>query len=202
MRKNKSKGGLTILAIILCLLLLVLGGYIFYDKVLKENVSTYNYKLSKRTNLQAVRGEYIEVLVDSEGNAYLYTLGNVDSDNSSQIDLNIKKLESQFKVYSPKGYTYFDGSNELKAYKLNIKNILTSYYIHQGNGGFSYFVFLKENGELSYLSYDKLIYDGEIELKDIDNLDNVVSVVENTYSMNPYAITSNGSEILLNDYIK
>lgn len=198
MRKNK----LTKLEIIFGLLLIILGCYMIYDKVLKSDASTYNYKLSKRTNLQAVRGEYIEVLVDTEGNAYLYTLSDVDSDNSSQINSNIKKLESQFKVYSPKGYTYFDGSNELKAYKLNIKNVLTSYYIHQGNGGFSYFVFLKENGELSYLSYDKLIYDGEIYLKDIDNIDNVVSVVENTYSMNPYAITSNDSEILLNDYIK
>ena len=80
--------------------------------------------------------------------------------------------------------------------------MLTVYYVHKGNGGFSYFIFVKDNGKLAYLSYDKLIYDGEIEIKDIDNLENVVSVVDNTYSMTPYVITLDGSEVSLYDYIK
>ena len=149
-----------------------------------------------------VRQDNIEVLVDTDGNAYLYMIDDLDNESNMQIKTNLKNIEKQFKTYSPKGYTYIDGGNELKAYKLDISNVLTSYYVHMGNGGFSYFVFIKENGKLSYLSYDKLIYNGEIELKDIDNLENVVSVVENTYSMTPYVITSDSSEISLYDYIK
>jgi hypothetical protein len=191
-------------------LVLCLGGYIVYDKVLSNNSEPktedntavlYSYDLTKRTTNQATREGYIEVLADTDGNAYLYTSGNLDYETDSQLKANIKKLEEQFETYSPKGYDSY-GSTELKAYKLNMTNVLTTYYVHIGNGGSSYFIFVKENGKLSYLSYDKLINNGEIELKDADNIENVVAVVENAYTMTPYAITSNGSEISLYDYIK
>ena len=200
---KKGNNNLTLLVIILLIIVLGLAGYIVYDRVLNSgSMKSYGYDLSKRTMVQAVRQDNIEVLVDTDGNAYLYMIDDLDNESNMQIKTNLKNIEKQFKTYSPKGYTYIDGSHELKAYKLDISNVLTSYYVHMGNGGFSYFVFIKENGKLSYLSYDKLIYNGEIELKDIDNLENVVSVVENTYSMTPYVITSDSSEISLYDYIK
>ena len=205
---NQEKNNKLVLPVVfLCLLVLGLGGYIIYDKVLNNKeipqtpTSSYDYNLTKRTTNQAVRQDYIEVMTDTDGNAYLYTIGNVDSEDNSQTKTNLKKVEEQFKTYSPKGYNNY-GVTELKAYKLDISSVLTTYYVHMGNGGFSYFVFLKENGTLSYLSYDKIIYDGKIELKHIDNLENIVSVVENTYSMTPYAITLSGNEISLHEYIK
>jgi hypothetical protein len=210
LKNQKNNGGLVALVIILLVLVLCLGGYIVYDKVLSNNSEPktedntavlYSYDLTKRTTNQATREGYIEVLADTDGNAYLYTSGNLDYETDSQLKANIKKLEEQFETYSPKGYDSY-GSTELKAYKLNMTNVLTTYYVHIGNGGSSYFIFVKENGKLSYLSYDKLINNGEIELKDADNIENVVAVVENTYTMTPYAITSNGSEISLYDYIK
>ena len=214
-QENNNKYRMLIaLVIVLFLIILGLGGYIVYDKVLSNNAESntegnnatssttlYSYDLTKRTTNQATRQGYIEILADTDGNAYLYTSGNLDYENDSQLKTNIKKLEGQFEMYSPKGYNSY-GSTELKAYKLNVTNVLTTYYVHMGNGGFSYFVFVKENGKLSYLSYDKLINNGEIQLKDANNLENVVAVVENTYSMTPYAITSNGSEVSLYDYIK
>ncbi len=192
MRKHKS-----ILTIILCILLLVLGSYILYDKVLNNNI--IRYSLANRTYLQAVRLEQAEVLVDIEGNAYLYMF---DDEDNLQVKNNIKKIENKYKTYNPKGYNNTLGEDKLEAYKLDIENVLTVYYVHIGNGGFSYFIFIKENGQVSYLSYDKLIYDGEIYLKDIDDLENVISIVDNTYSMKPYAVTSDGNEVLLSDYIK
>lgn len=69
-------------------------------------------------------------------------------------------------------------------------------------GGSSYFVFIKENVTLSYLSNDSIIYNREINLKNINNLDNVVYDVENTYTMTPYAIDLIGTKISLYDYIK
>lgn len=213
MEQEKNRNGIVVLLVILLIFVLSLGGYIAYDKVLgsksdeytptKNNKNqVYSYNLAKRSTVQAVRQNDIEVLVDTDGNAYLYIINNLDNEDNSQIKTNLKNLETKFETYFPKGYTYIDGSTELKAYKLNVTNVLTSYYVHMGNGGFSYFIFVKENGKLSYLSYDKLIYDGKIELKDIDEIDNVVSVVENTYSMKPYVITSNGNELSLYDYIK
>lgn len=211
MKSQKNNSNSILLIIILLLIVFGLGGYIVYDKVLSNNstssgeinnTKSYSYTLTKRFTNQAVRQGYIEILVDTDGNAYLYTIGNLEYENNSQLKTNIKNLEKQFGTYSPKGYTYIDGSTELKAYKLNITNVLTTYYVHMGNGGSSYFVFVKENGNLSYLSYDKLIYNSELDLKDIDNLENVVSVVENTYSMIPYVITSSGNELSLYDYIK
>ena len=214
MENQNNNRGLVTLIVILLLLVLGLGGYIVYDKLLSNNsesnigsnnannsTTLYSYNLTKRTTNQATNQGYIEVLVDTDGNAYLYTVGNLDGTNDSQLKANIKKLEGLFEMYSPKGYNSH-GSTELKAYKLNMTNVLTTYYVHMGNGGFGYFVFVKENGKLSYLSYDNLIKNGEVELKDVDNIENVVSVVENTYSMTPYAITLNGSEISLYDYIK
>ena len=79
---------------------------------------------------------------------------------------------------------------------------MTAYYVDVGNGGSSYFVFVKENGTLSYLSYNDLVNKGEVNLKNIDNLQNVVSVVENTYTMTPYVISLDGTEVSLYDYIK
>lgn len=195
------------LKLVLLVVLLGMIVYFIYDKVLSNKVhkqndtldsSIYNYNLSKRKNVQAVREGEIEILIDIDGNAYLYTLGNSDSNDNSKT----QNIEKSFKTYFPKGYEYIDGSKELKAYKLDLSGVLTSYYVHMGNGGFSYFIFVKENGKLSYLSYDKLVYDGKISLKNIDELENVVTVVENTYSMMPYAITIDGNEISLNKYIK
>ena len=63
-------------------------------------------------------------------------------------------------------------------------------------------VLVKENGTLSYLSYNDLVNKGEVNLKNIDNLQNVVSVVENTYTMIAYVIGLDGTEFSLYDYIK
>lgn len=200
---KKGNNSLTLLVIILLIIVLGLTFYIVYDKMLNNGrIQSYGYDLSKRTTVQAARQDNIEVLVDTDGNAYLYMIDDLDNESNLQIKTNLKNIEKRFKTYSPKGYRYIDGSHELKAYKLDISNVLTVYYVHKGNGGFSYFIFVKDNGKLAYLSYDKLIYDGEIEIKDIENIENVVSIVENTYSMTPYVITSNGSELSLYDYIK
>ena len=200
---KKGNNSLTLLVIILLIIVLGLTFYIVYDKMLNNGrIQSYSYDLSKRTTVQAARQDNIEVLVDTDGNAYLYMIDDLDNESNLQIKTNLKNIEKRFKTYSPKGYRYIDGSHELKAYKLDISNVLTVYYVHKGNGGFSYFIFVKDNGKLAYLSYDKLIYDGEIEIKDIDNLENVVSVVDNTYSMTPYVITLDGSEVSLYDYIK
>ena len=126
MEKEKSNG---LLIIVLALIILCLGGYIVYDKVLNNtsntssqneesnnannNVSSYSYNLTKRTTIQEVGNGYIRVLVDTDGNAYLHTVGNLDYESDAKIKENVKAIENQFKTYSPKGYNSY-GSTELK----------------------------------------------------------------------------------------
>lgn len=166
-----------------------------------EIVPQYNYNLSKRKEHQAVRNEYIEVFVDTEGNAYIYTIDDIDNIDDANIKNNLKKVEKQFSKYSPKDYKNFDETT-LSAYKLNLSNVLTVYNVGMGNGGFRYFVFVKENGEISYLNYDRIIDNAEISVKDVKNLKNVVSVIDNEYTQTPYAITLDGEEVSLYEYIK
>ena len=165
------------------------------------NASQYKYNLSKRKVHQAVREDYIEIFVDTEGNAYLYTMGNIDNIEDTQIKSNLKNVEKRFSTYSPKDYEFYEDTS-IEAYKLDLSKVLTVYNVGMGNGGFRYFVFVKENGEISYLNYDNIIYNGQISVKNVSNLKNVVSIVDNTYTMTPYAITLDGNEVSLYDYIK
>ena len=166
-------------------------------------VTKYNYNITNRKEIQAVTEGYVEVLIDTEGNAYLYTLGNYENE-STNVRSNLHKIEEMFSVYSPKNYVGYgpEEDTELKAYKLNVNDVLTAYYVRMGQAGFGYFVLVKENGALSYLSYDNLINDGVIELKDISNLKNILAIVQNDYTLTPYAIDIEGNEISLYDYIK
>ena len=203
--EKKSNGSKACIAI-LVILVLVLGGYIIYDKLLnriikpvedtpKPTVSAvHKYDLSNRTTAQAVRGEYLETLVDTTGNVYLYTIGNAEGEG-------IETLKNQYQKYSPKGYESI-GDSEFKAVKLNLSNVLSAYYVHVGNGGFTYFVFVTEGGNVAFLNYDKVVSEGKAEAKLIANIKNVVSIVDNTNTMSPYAVDANGKEISLIDYIK
>lgn len=196
MKKSKLFG------IVILLLLVIIGlvGFIVYDKCFAKSSNgstttastTYNYSLSKRKTTQAVCGEDVEAIVDMNGDVYLRTI---------TINPKLKKLEAGFKVYTPKGYENL-GGDDFKGAKLNISKVLSAYYVHLGNGGFTYFVFVAEDGKLAYLSYDDIISDGKIDVKVIDSVKNVVAVVENTYTMTPYAIDMNGNEISLYEYLK
>ena len=203
---EKKNGGLKASIAILLILVIALGGYIIYDKLLNRIIQpvedkpaptvskVYKYDLSSRTTAQAVRGEYLEALVDTTGNVYLYTVGDAEGEG-------IEALKNQYQTYSPKGYESI-GDTEFKAIKLNLSNVLSAYYVHVGNGGFTYFIFVTEGGNVAFLNYDKVISEGKAEAKLIANLKNVVSIVDNTNTMSPYAIDINGKEISLVEYMK
>lgn len=174
----------------------------------KVEDNKYNYTLSKRKEIQQASGYHCwtSVLVDTEGNAYL-------SFEYLQEDANVKKniytIEEKFNTYYPKNYIAMsenpDGTTtELEAYKLDIEGVLSVYYFGLGQDGRACYIFVKENGELSYLSEDDILVNGKIEIKDIDNLKNIIAVVGNTYTLHPYAIDINGNEIQLDEqnYLK
>lgn len=201
MKKNNKP-----LTIILLIIIIGLVVFIAYDKYNNKNNNlnnnAYNYKLENRKEIQEVEIEWISVLSDKKGDVYMFC----DKDISNALEpmkTNLDKLSKKYAKYQIDNYINDDGKEEkLEAYKLDLKNILSMYTVHMGNGDNRYFIFLKEDGTISYINYYDIIYNGKINIKNIEGLNNVVSVLENYYTMTPYVITSNGTEVSLYDYIK
>ena len=189
--------------LILILLILCLTGYILYDKLVNSNNNisiNYNYTTKNRKNVQILQGDYVEILVDLNGDVYLSVIGNIDNIEDKQIKNSLFYLKNSLSNYTPKGYTDYTGQSSIyNSRKLNISNVLTSYHVLMGNGADDYFIFIKENGTLSYLKINHEA--GTIPIFDIEELNNIVTIVENDYTKSPYAVDLEGNEYSLNDYI-
>ena len=170
------------------------------DNVSNVVNSEYNYNLTKRTTTQAVISGDIQIIVDTEGNVYLSLIGTPDTEEDANIKKNLTNLRSKYDVYFPANHPEDDKSNN--AYKLDMVKVMTAYYVYVGNVGYGYFVFVKENGTISYISILSILENGEINVKDVDTIKNVVSIVNNDYDNQSYAIILDGTEVSLYDYIK
>lgn len=222
MENQKSNKVLVVLLILFIIITILLGCYIIFSKNstnktvnnsqkndgTSDNVSNvvnseYNYNLTKRTKTQAVKESTykMKVTVDTEGNVYLDCNDSVINDvKNENIKKNLTNLRSKYDVYFPENHPEDDKSNN--AYKLDIDKVMTAYYIELGNFGYGYFVFVKENGTISYISILSILENGEINVKDVDTIKNVVSIVNNDYGNQSYAIILDGTEVSLYDYIK
>ena len=221
MENQKSNKVLVVLLILFIIITILLGCYIIFSKNstnktvnnsqkndgTSDNVSNvvnseYNYNLTKRTTTQAVKESTykMKVTVDTEGNVYLSLIGTPDTEEDANIKKNLTNLRSKYDVYFPANHPEDDKSNN--AYKLDIDKVMTAYYIELGNFGYGYFVFVKENGTISYISILSILENGEINVKDVDTIKNVVSIVNNDYGNQSYAIILDGTEVSLYDYIK
>lgn len=222
MENQKSNKVLVVLLILFIIITILLGGYIIFSKNstnktvnnsqkndgTSDNVSNvvnseYNYNLTKRTTTQAVKESTykMKVTVDTEGNVYLDCNDSVINDvKNENIKKNLTNLRSKYDVYFPEDHPEDDKSNNV--YKLDIDKVMTAYYIELGNFGYGYFVFVKENGTISYISILSILENGEINVKDVDTIKNVVSIVNNDYGNQSYAIILDGTEVSLYDYIK
>lgn len=222
MENQKSNKVLVVLLILFIIITILLGCYIIFSKNstnknvnnsqkndgTSDNVSNvvnseYNYNLTKRTTTQAVKESTykMKVTVDTEGNVYLDCNDSViNAVKNENIKKNLTNLRSKYDVYFPEDHPEDDKSNN--AYKLDIDKVMTAYYIELGNFGYGYFVFVKENGTISYISILSILENGEINVKDVDTIKNVVSIVNNDYGNQSYAIILDGTEVSLYDYIK
>ena len=222
MENQKSNKVLVVLLILFIIITILLGCYFIFSKNstnkslnnsqkndgTSDNVSNvvnseYNYNLTKRTTTQAVKESTykMKVTVDTEGNVYLDCNDSVINDvKNENIKKNLTNLRSKYDVYFPEDHPEDDKSNN--AYKLDIDKVMTAYYIELGNFGYGYFVFVKENGTISYISILSILENGEINVKDVDTIKNVVSIVNNDYGNQSYAIILDGTEVSLYDYIK
>ena len=202
---KKEKNGSTLVLIIILIVVIITSLIVILKLMASENkngtsiCSQYNYDVSDRTVPQAVDAGFISALVDTKGDVYIYSNHNTIYQN--RVKESMDKFESQYQLYHPQGYVDKDGSKELNGLKLDISDVLTIYYV-LNNGTSSHFVFIRKNGDVSYLNASSLIYDGILEINEIPELTNVVAVVANSYNQIPYAITFDGKEISLTNYLK
>ena len=210
--------------VVIILLLIVsisFGTYIIYDEFLKEekmelkdcnkeelcdeyknknesvNTDANNYftNLKKnRTYKENNLGNYVNLLLDQNGNIYY----------KSKTGEYPSSILSKVKNYEFKDYVTNFGDNHIyEGIKLDISNVLTMYYGEEGQSGNDCFVFIKENGNVSYAEID---YDLNVMmLKDnISGLKNIVSVIQSDgydwYSM--ALIDADGKIYELNKYIE
>ena len=227
---EKKNTGLIVFIVILSLLVLGLGGIVIYDRVSNNkndnitekddnnqnknnnnNSSTnddtvYKYSLANRKEVQLISDiEYFNIWVDVEGNAYVSLKsdanfnGNAGAEHQKKMVAKFKKMTQNysFKVYGNNSKS--DEKVTINAYKLTDK-VLTAYSVDIGDvDNYEMVAFIKENGTVSFFMPNHIYFGGEIFYKELDGLKNVVSIVRN-YS-EPYAITSDGTEILLEKYI-
>lgn len=155
----------------------------------------YNHSMSKRKSVQILSfrtvGNSFYMYVDLSGNVYL----QVDGESSI-----INEIKQKYKTYTIDGYINPDGTSFEKAFKLDIDNVLFIQNSHLGNGDNDYCIFVLENGEIAYLNYYDLSVKGDVTIKKIDGLSNIVTVVSDRFL--PYVVDINGNEYGLWDYIK
>ena len=204
MEREKSNLGLGVLIGLLIGVICFLVYFLFFENKSTDlssstestNDDVYNYSLSKRKSVQYIynsdNGDSFFVYVDLAGNAYLDASGRSNGVNNFQ---------SKHSTYSLKGYENHEGTDELNAFKLDIENVLYVQNINLGNGGFSYCIFVLENGEVAYLIYYScFLWESFQEKKYEDYLSQEYEPVDE--SAMPYLVDIKGNEYSLSDYIK
>ena len=214
-----------IVIIILTILVLGLGGYLIYDKVITreetpvkdeqqntesdkvieqndKNIETNENKFSlkKGTFTQRVEGAEDFVVIVDNGQAYL----TYDGDDMTN---NIRAITSKFTSYKINNYI-IDLSNPdagVNCYKLEqLNNVVAVYDLYQGNNGVTYFTFILDNGKVALIKEEELLHDGKINVQILEGLENIVTFVQarTVGAYNSYAIDINGNQIDLANYLK
>lgn len=215
---EKKNTGLIVITVILSILVLGLGGFIVYDKCLRNknddkpitnnnkddtNDVLYKYSLSNRKYVQqSADNNCLLTMVDTNGGAYILQWGPTEHIDKEILDNLDKALSPYVKTPLKASDDSFEDENTLNAYKIQGDDFLASYFVHSKNDNNEYCILIRKDGTLSYFSTYDIYYKGEFNLKNIDNVKNVISIGDNQYTGMPFAITFDGKKIALNDYIK
>lgn len=212
-----------IVIIILTILVLGLGGYLVYDKVIDKEEFSTNEKTQSSESDKVVennnsteikgnkfllkKGEFTQVLEGDEdfvvivdnGQAYLA----YDGDDMTN---NIKTITSKFTSYKINNYIE-DLANPdagVNCYKLDqLNNVVAAYDLYQGHNGV-YFTFILDNGKVALIDEGELLREGKINVQILEGLENIVTFVQakTVGAFNAYAIDINGNQIDLANYLK
>jgi len=167
-----------IVIVLLTICVLGLGGFLVYDKVLKEEkVETFNNKKTEeKFNVDLAYEKYINNLVKFRNNetgpyGTFYVEGIGDS-FSEEYFFEINKNGDL--ITGKAGLSSFD-SNKIDS------NVVNMFLIESGQGGDQSLYYLKEDGTLYFFYVPDLLIDNELKIKKTDKM-NVVSVYCAGYS--------------------
>ena len=174
MEKEKNNGGLIALVIILFLLVLVLGGYIVYDKVLSKSETPNNPTQSQQENTSTTSS--VKTVSDVVGQ-YTAKFENLKSDgdmNTASITLNLYEngvftyVFSQYAPFGTLGNYTIDGD----------KIILTNWFNTNSGTGLD----ITKGTKTLTINSDGSIIDNSIKTKLL--VDNEITTVTLTKSSN------------------
>lgn len=196
---------------VFCLIIFIGYNFIFKSEknddnnILSSNINIYYNKLKEnRTYLELRSGRNANLLLDKNGNVYY----------KAPVDNISKELLNKMRDYSFDDYR--SGAGEPYVYrsvKLNVSNVLMMYYGENIIDSVTYYVLLKDNGQVAIagfkgkvLNTDDYTYDLQlVYFKDnVSGLKNIVTVIQDdSYDLyNTLLFDINGNSYRLADYLK
>lgn len=216
MEKENNTNGTKGLVLLLAIIIVVLSGYLVYDKVIKKDNTNLNedttskndsvneknntqnkymYDSSKRKNTQVLNDAHFPGVSSS---IYIYA-DDMDEANSGEVRLIIGNTREDMPAYleqvrndNPNGVKLFD-------------NVLYGFEVGTGqsDGGMVY-AFIKNDGSLSVFKYGQFLYTGKVVTYDnVGNLKNIVNMgyTLGSNSIGTFVVDKDGNEINITDIL-
>lgn len=196
----KQNSGLKTFVVILLIVCLGLGGFIFYDKVINKdnncpeetknvtNKDNSNVVVTSQTKTtQILISKPGKIIVDKNGDAYLVFDENYTHYNKIKNANGLDKL-GKYGEYEVDDYVtgldYDENSkktikeHKFNGYKLNISNIISVYEVEIGQDPTSYptYLFIEEDGTVDMLAFEIGSSAKAILEKNVSEHANIVSV--------------------------
>ena len=179
MENQKNNGGLIALVIILLLLVLGLGGYIVYDKVLRNNESPIN---NTTTNVD-VKSNNIEnnsVIDISKFESFKNTDGSYGHYNTLDFTNWNNELSYTVALSLDGNVIINDNKKGWNWNKINISEVVDIVPFHDDPTGLGYSYMLTKNNEVYYYDLSKAA-NNNYEVVKVDNANDVVKLITINY---------------------
>lgn len=184
--ENKNNG-LIIIIIVLSLLVLGLGGFIIYDKVLTDKA------IENNTNNEAAKSHDKQTSANTNNSYELFAnnlksqFSKYDDNNQNYLYVNSDIVKGGYEVYLNERQTLFVKylNEELNAkygeYKI-ADNVLSFYVIAAGQGGGNMLYFINEDGTVGSVNTEYEIgNDNQIIIKKDLGYKNIVSIINGAF---------------------
>lgn len=178
--------GLIILVVILSLLVVGLGGFVIYDKVLTDNTFENNDNNNEVVNKQ-------DKETNSNNSYELFSknlksqFSKYDDNNQNYLYVNTDVVQEGYEVYLTKNQTLFvkyfnkELNNKYGEYKI-ADNVLSFNVVSVGQGGGNMLYFINEDGTVGSAATEYGIgTNNQITIKKDIGYKNIISVISGTF---------------------
>ena len=165
------------LTIILIIIIILLTGYIIFDKFVNKTVIHNNFEDEKITFIESINLDYVNIYLSNDGLAYIVPLNNEDIDN---LDVG-RNLKERLHTLYERAFYYdvYINNNKLKGYRVKLDKDITKLRKIVIDD-ITYIVFIKENNTIGLFNYDD--YYNLLKTNVIDNFGrykNIKDIINN-----------------------